>query len=170
VNNYKTLSAIKTVSSATTTTTGNPISETQNSPVIPEKTSPPTPITGNIAGVVVGVIAAVLMLLVWCKRDTLRAKYSNRQQHNSTQLPRALPDQESGLLNSTNSFTNNNSSSSNNIGMSVFNSSGGNNSNSVESFSFPVKRKPSASAQVLEETQSHTATTTDITEQYWYDC
>jgi hypothetical protein len=155
VNSYKILSAIKTVSSATTTTTGIPISETRNSPVIQKNPSPATtPITGIIAGVVVGVIAALLMLTVWCKRDTLRAKYSNRRQHNSTQLPRALPDQESGLLNGTNSFTNNNSSSSNNIGMSVFNSSGGNNSNSVESFSFPVKRKPSASAQVLEETQS----------------
>eukprot|EP00953_Heterococcus_sp_UTEX-ZZ885_P018060 10088-Heterococcus_DN1.PRE.1 len=154
VDSYKTLSAIKTVSSATTTTTGIPISETRNSPVIQKKTSPATPITGIIAGVVVGVIAALLMLTVWCKRDTLRAKYSNRQQRSNIQLPRSLPDQESGLLNSANSFINNNSSSSNNIGMSVFNSSGGNNSNSVESFSFPVRRKPSASTQVLHETQS----------------
>jgi hypothetical protein len=152
-NSYKTLSAIKTVSSAATTTTGIPEIETRNIPV-PPKTPAATPITGIIAGVVVGVIAALLMITVWCKRDTLRAKYSNRQQHKNIKLPHSLPDHESGLLNSTNSFLNNNSSSSNNIGMSVFNSSGGNNSNSVESFNFPVKRKPSASAQVLEETQS----------------
>eukprot|EP00953_Heterococcus_sp_UTEX-ZZ885_P029025 15450-Heterococcus_DN1.PRE.4 len=159
LKSYKKLSAIQTVSSASTIATGVPTSETQGAnPVVAPKTpktaASATSINGILAGVVVGVIAAVLMLLVWCNRDTLRAKHSNRQQHNSTQLPRALPDQESGLLNSTNSFTNNNSSSSNNIGMSVFNSNGGNNSNSVESFSFPVRRKPSASTQVLHEPQS----------------
>jgi hypothetical protein len=154
VNSYKTLSAVKTVSSATTTTTGNPISETRNNPVPPKPTAA-TPITGIIAGVVVGVIAALLLLTAWCKRDTLRAKYSHRQQQSTTQLSHALPDHESGLLNSTNSFLNANSGSNSNNGMSVFSSSGGGgNSNNVESFNFPIRRKPSASAQVLEETQS----------------
>jgi hypothetical protein len=164
VTDYKTLSGIKTVSSAYTTTTGIPTSETQNIPVTPKIPQQPskTPIVGIVAGVVVGVVAALLMLTVWCKRDTLRAAYSNRQQqHKSTKLPQSLPDHESGLLNNnnnnstTNSFINNNSSSSkNNNCTSVFNSNGGSNNNVVESFNFPVKRKPSVSSPVLEETQT----------------
>jgi hypothetical protein len=155
VPNYKALSAVKTVSSATTTTAGVPKSES----IAP---STATPITGIIAGVVVSVIAALLMITMWCKRDTLRAKNSKRQKQTNTQLPQqqqqSLPDQhESGLLSSTDSFTMNNhnsSSSSNKIGISVFTNDSCAGTNSVESFSFPIRRKASASSQALEETQS----------------
>jgi hypothetical protein len=147
VNSYKTLSSIKTVSAATTTRNGVPRSEVKPS-------TPSTPIAGIIAGVVVGVIAALLVLAMWCKRDALRAKCCSRQeQHKSkTEVVTALPDQESGLLDSTNdSFMNNNNGSSNrNNSISRFNS---NDSSTVESFNFSMKRKPSTSSQALEETQ-----------------